>query len=126
MSSNIRIRRICTYCGKEFEARKTTSKTCSNQCANYAYKARKRAEKIEVSDKGTERVKSKPLQDIKANEFLTLEEAAILIGVSLRTLYRIIERGELVTKKLGHRTIIRRQESCRRLARWRLLDRQRR
>ena len=50
MSSNIRINRICQYCGKEFEAKKTTSKTCSDKCAKMLYKQRQKEAKIEKSN----------------------------------------------------------------------------
>ena len=33
MSSNIKVAKICEMCSKEFAAKKTTSKTCSDSCA---------------------------------------------------------------------------------------------
>ncbi|GAB3339751.1 helix-turn-helix domain-containing protein [Larkinella ripae] len=108
MSSNLRINRICEQCGKQFEARKTTSKTCSDDCAKKAYKARKRAEKVESSNKRVERIKTKPIEDLKAQEYLTINETAHLIRISRRTLYRMNERNELRFVKLGRRTVIRR------------------
>lgn len=110
MSSNIRVTRICGYCGKAFEARKTTSTVCSDQCANRAYKARKRAEKITASNEQTKQVIEKPITDLRAHEFLTVEESARLVRISRRTLYRLIERGELATAKLSRRTVIRRAD----------------
>ncbi|MCY7356805.1 MAG: helix-turn-helix domain-containing protein, partial [Rudanella sp.] len=110
MSSNIRVTRICGYCGKAFEARKTTSTVCSDQCANRAYKARKRAEKITASNEQTTRIIEKPITDLRAHEFLTVEESARLVRISRRTLYRLIERGELATAKLSRRTVIRRAD----------------
>ena len=50
MSSNIRVQRICQFCGKEFTARTTVTKYCSDVCAKRAYKARKRTEKVEISN----------------------------------------------------------------------------
>ncbi len=110
MSSNIRVTRICGYCGKAFEARKTTSTVCSDDCAKRAYKARKRAEKVSASNEQTKQVVEKPISDIRANEFLTIDESARLVRISRRTLYRLIERGELVTAKLSRRTVIRRAD----------------
>ncbi len=40
MSSNIRVIKICQMCAKEFIACKTTSKTCSDDCAKRFYKLR--------------------------------------------------------------------------------------
>ena len=47
MSSNLKIKRICAWCGKEFIAQKTTTACCSKQCANALYKKKKRDEAIE-------------------------------------------------------------------------------
>jgi len=49
MSSNIEIERICQHCDKDFIAKTTVTKYCSDDCAKRAYKARKRAEKTEIS-----------------------------------------------------------------------------
>ncbi|GAB3991875.1 helix-turn-helix domain-containing protein [Spirosoma daeguense] len=110
MSSNIRITRICQQCGNEFEARKTTSKTCSDACAKKAYKARQRSGKIQVSDEQTLQVKIRPIEDIRAQEFLTIDESAKLIRISRRSLYRLNERGEIPFVKLNRRTVIRRAD----------------
>lgn len=48
MSSNLKIKRICAWCGKEFIAQKTTTACCSKQCANALYKKRKRDEAIKA------------------------------------------------------------------------------
>lgn len=36
--------------------------------------------------------------------------AAALIGVSVQTIYRAVQRGQLARLKLGHRTLIRRSD----------------
>ncbi|GAB2579794.1 helix-turn-helix domain-containing protein [Spirosoma areae] len=110
MSTNIRVKRICQQCGKEFEARTTVTKTCSDTCAKRAYKARQRAAKVEVSNEQTKQVKAKPLEDLRQYEFLTVDESARLIRISRRSLYRLNERGELPFVKLNRRTVIRRSD----------------
>jgi len=110
MSSNIRINRICQQCGKEFEARKTTSKTCSDACAKKAYKARLRSAKEQGSNEQTRQIITRHIEDIKAQEFLTVDESARLIRISRRSLYRLNERGELPFVKLNRRTVIRRSD----------------
>jgi len=40
------IPKICMFCQNLFEARKSTTQYCSHECANRAYKERKRQEKI--------------------------------------------------------------------------------
>lgn len=110
MSSNIRINRICEQCGKEFEARKTTSKTCGDACAKKAYKIRQKAVKVQASNEQVRQRIVKPIDDIRAQEFLTVDESAQLIRISRRSLYRLNERGELPFVKLNRRTVIRRAD----------------
>ena len=110
MSTNIKVTRICTHCGKAFEARTTVTKTCSDTCAKQAYKARQRSAKVEASNQQTRQVREKPITDLRAEEYLTVDESARLVRISRRTLYRLIEREELPVTKLGSRTVIRRAD----------------
>ncbi len=93
MSSKIKVQRICQYCKQEFTARKTTTKCCSEKCSKAAYKARKRTEKIERSNNETTRIKSQPLEQLKAKEFLNVREVAQLLNCSVRSAYYCIETG---------------------------------
>lgn len=110
MSSNIQVQRICQHCGKEFTARTTVTQYCSNTCSKRAYKERLKFSKIEASNKQSQRIKSQPIEELKAKAFLSIADTCKLIGISRRTVYRMIERGELITGKAGKRTIIRRSD----------------
>ncbi len=110
MSSNIKVQRICQHCGNEFTARTTTTLYCSHRCNSAAYKAKQRAGKVEQSNKETQRIKTQPIEQLKAKAFLSISDTCKLIGISRRTVYRMIERGELITGKAGKRTIIRRSD----------------
>src|SRR5437773_10375189 len=111
MISAMRIKRICEYCGKEWEARKTTSKTCSTDCAKKNYKAKQREAKIEASNKETVQIKIKPLTEIRAKEFLTVKDVSKLLNFSIRTTYRLIELGEIKAVNLSERkTLVRRSD----------------
>jgi excisionase family DNA binding protein len=110
MSSNIKIQRICQHCGIEFTARTTVTQYCGDNCAKRAYKVRLRGTKIEASNNETLSLKAKPIEDLKAKLFLSVMETCILIGVSRRTIYRMIDRGEIKTGKAGRRTLIKRNE----------------
>jgi excisionase family DNA binding protein len=103
MSSNIKIQRVCQYCGNEFTARTTVTKTCSDNCAKRLYKQRQKAAKIEESNKETFAVKAKPIEVIKAKEFLTVKEAARLLNCSIRSVYRHIENGNIKAVNLSQR-----------------------
>lgn len=110
MSSNIKVQRICQHCGREFTARTTVTQYCGDTCSKRAYKERLKVSKIDASNKETQRIKSQPIEELKAKAFLSISETCKLIGISRRTVYRMIERGELITGKAGKRTIIRRSD----------------
>lgn len=111
MSSYIRVQKICQHCGGDFIARTTVTKYCSDDCAKRAYKARKRAEKVNNSYKETYQIKNKPIEEIKAKEFLSVREASKLIGCSRQTIYTLINSGQLKARNiLKKKTIIRRAE----------------
>lgn len=111
MSSNIKVQRICQHCGIEFTARTTVTKHCSDNCAKRAYKARKRAEKVESSDRETFIIKTRPMEELKAKEFLSVRDVSNLIGCSRQTVYNLINSGQLkATNILKKKTIIRRSD----------------
>ena len=111
MSSNICIKRICHYCEKEFEAKKTTSKTCSDRCAKMLYKQKQKEVKIEKSNTETKAIKAKPIEDLKAKEFLTVRDISKLLNCSIRTAYYLIARGNIKAVNIAQRkTLIKRSE----------------
>lgn len=109
MSSNIKVTRICQYCSKEFTARTTVTKYCSVKCNKAGYRARKRAEKVNLSNAETTRMKQQPIKILKAKEYLSINEVCQLLGISRRTVYRMIEQGDLNKIKIGSRTLIKRE-----------------
>jgi excisionase family DNA binding protein len=108
MSSNIRIKRICQHCEQEFIARTTVTKYCSDGCSKRAYKARVRGKKIDKSNSETKLKLIQPTETLKAKEFLSIKEVCQLIGISRRSVYRLIESGQINIIKVGSRTIIKR------------------
>lgn len=105
MSSNIKVQRICQHCGKEFTAKTTTTRYCSHRCASLAYKARKRAEKVGRSKTETIQMKNQAIEQLKAKEFLTVKEVALLLSCSTRTVYYYIESGAIPATNLGERML---------------------
>ncbi|NID08837.1 helix-turn-helix domain-containing protein [Fibrivirga algicola] len=73
-----------------------------------AYKARQRSAKVEISNQQTEQIRLQPIATLRAEEYLIVDESARLVRISRRTLYRLIERGELPVTKLRSFTVIRR------------------
>ena len=108
MTSHIRVKRICKRCGDEFTARTTVTQYCGDVCAKYAYKARSRQAKIEQSEAETTATRNKPLIEIQAKEFLSVAETCVLLGLSRRTVFRLLESGRIPAAKFGRRTIIKR------------------
>lgn len=109
MSSNIQVKRICQHCGTEFIARTTVTKYCSLRCGSLANKAKKRAEKVQRSNTETKQIKTKPIEELKAKEFLTVTEVSKLIGCSRQNVYKLINTGKLkATNILQKKTIVRR------------------
>lgn len=73
------------------------------------YKAKQRAAKIEVSNKETAAIVARPMEAIKAKEFLTVRDVAALLNLSIRTAYRMIGQGNIKAVNLSERkTLIRR------------------
>lgn len=110
MSSNIQIERICEYCGKTFIAQTTVTKFCSHKCNSKAYKAKVRSKKVEQSMTETRSKLIKPIEELSKKPFLSIDEVSILVGISRKTIYNLINKGDLKFGKLGNRTIIRRMD----------------
>ena len=111
MSSNIQIQRICKYCSNEFTARTTVTQYCSDNCSKRAYKARARAVKIENSNRETQRIKSQPIVELRAKEFLSVTQVSKLIGCSRQNVYNLINTGKLkATNILLKKTIVKRSD----------------
>jgi excisionase family DNA binding protein len=108
MSTNMKITRICEFCKNEFTARTTKTRYCSLSCNSKGYKSLVRQSKISQSNKQTETAKNPDLEVVKVKDFLSISQASLLFGISRRTIYRIISRGELDVAKFGTRTVIRR------------------
>lgn len=114
MSSNIRVKKTCEYCGEEYVARTLVTRYCSHTCNRRHYKQKKREEKVQQYQKKKKEVTLQlPDVDFDAlgdKDFLSIKEAAVLIGVSERTFYRLMKNGTMKAYKLGGRTIIKRSD----------------
>lgn len=109
MSSNIKVQRICQHCDTEFTARTTVTKYCSHRCGSAANKTMKRAEKVKESNIETKQIKTKPIEELKAKEFLSVSDVSKLIGCSRQNVYKLINTGKLkATNILEKKTIVRR------------------
>ena len=106
MSSNIEVQRICEFCSNSFIAKTTITRYCSHKCNSRAYKRNVKNLKIELSNKETQLIIAKPIEELKTKPYLSIAETSKLIGISRRTIYRLLQKGELKASKAGKRTII--------------------
>lgn len=111
MSSNISVNRVCQHCDKTFIAKTTVTKYCSLKCAQRAYKARKRAEKVSASNKETDKALVKPIQELNAQAFLTVRQASTLLNCSRQTIYELIKAKRLKAVNIKEKkTLIKRTD----------------
>ena len=111
MSSNIRINKVCQHCNKIFIAKTTVTKFCSDQCAKSNYKKRQKDGRIELSQADTERQLSEGKQrgrgastDSSA-EMLGTSGLSAVIGLSERTIFRLIKDPAFPRVKIGKRLL---------------------
>lgn len=84
-TSNIRIKKICQWCGNEFEAQKATTQYCCKRCAEHAYKERKRQEKKKITETHDSLLAHEnKLSQLSKREFLSVAEVAQLLNVTTR------------------------------------------
>ena len=107
-TSKFRVLRTCEFCGKEFYAQKVTTRFCSRRCNELAYKQRRRQRQIIEAEA---KVTQKPIEEVKKKEFLSLNDTAVLMGISKRCVYDLIHAGVLQAFRLTSRlTIVRKTD----------------
>ena len=111
-TSNIRIKKNCLWCGKEFESQKTTTKFCCKRCSEHAYKEKKRQErKTEAEKINLERVQSETLSSFADSQYLSVVETSKILNVTSRAVYNLIYRGILPAYRLSSQwTVIKRED----------------
>lgn len=103
-TSTIRIKKVCEWCGKEFEAQKCSTRYCCKRCAEHAYKDRKRQErKTETETKVIETIIRQKEEAVSSRDYLSVQETADLMGVKRNAIYQLIYRGKLKAYRLTSR-----------------------
>lgn len=117
MSSNMAIPKTCTYCGKAYIAKTTLTRYCCLKCSSRHWKEKAREQKIQKSlveqqqtMKSVRSIKLKSPSSLISKNYLCVQDAAELIGVSRWTINRMIKRGDLLTHKFGRKKIIERSQ----------------
>ena len=104
MSSNIKIERICEWCGNRFMAQTTVTRFCSKRCAEHSYKERMRQKKMALSNQET--IQCNPDRKSRDKDFLTPTETAQYLGVCRTYIYDNINRGKIKVTRIGRKTLI--------------------
>ena len=103
-TSNFRIKKICEWCGKEFEAQKVSTRFCSHRCANFAYKRAIRKKRVQTTESQTQVQKTERIiEDIKEKEYLSFSETGRLLGLSRQAIYTMVKAGHLKASKISSR-----------------------
>ena len=102
MSSNIKVERICEWCGKKFIAQTTVTRFCSKRCAEHSYKERLRQKKLAVSNQETAQTNFKR----RDKDYLTPTQAAELLGIGRMSIYRYIRNGKIKVVRFARKTLI--------------------
>ena len=111
MSSNIKINKECVYCGVSFEAKTLYTKYCSKLCNDRDYKNRIKKDRIQLE----ELTKDSPVTSFYESSlshkfYLNISDASVYLGVSKRTIERLITSGKLKVKRIQRRVIISKTE----------------
>ena len=112
MSSNIRINRICKYCGEVFVAKTFKTQFCSHSCNSKDYKKREKIRKIEESkeeyksDLKNSKSQSMNMEELKSKIYLSIAEVCLLVGMSDSTIRKFVKEGKLKTIRLGKKHLI--------------------
>lgn len=128
MSSNVRLQKVCQECGREFIARTTVTKFCSHLCNGRYYKREKRSNYLDVAlmKERAQRAlmavvetpkKGRPRKQVIPNNFnpsrsspltrelLDIEELAVVIGMSERTIHRLLKDISFPRLRVGKRLL---------------------
>ena len=101
------IKKICEFCGCEFEAYTQVARYCSHDCNRKAYREIKRKEVISLTASMASQTKRERAKtDLSERDYISISEAAALMGVSRWTIYRNIVKGIIPAKRLSQRTTL--------------------
>lgn len=101
------IRKICEYCGCEFEAYTQIARYCSHACNSKAYKENKRKEVVSLTSSIASKTKRERAKtDLSERDYLSISEAASLLGWCKQTVYNYCHKGIIPAKRLSQRTTL--------------------
>ena len=104
MSSNIRIESTCEFCGEKFIAKTLKTRYCSHTCNSRDYKMKLKNKKLkeEINNRKDYDI-SKNVEALKNREYLSARDAAVIVGCSTKTIYRLLNDGTIKGVNLSKR-----------------------
>ena len=96
-NAKFEIKRKCDCCGATFIAKTLDSHYCSRACSQKAYDKRM-AEK-----KKLEQLNAIVEQIPDARDYISVQEAVAMFGISKDTIYRLIKKGKIPAINIGER-----------------------
>lgn len=101
------IKKICEFCGCEFDAYTQNARYCSHDCNRKAYRDIKRKEVISLTASIASQTKRERAKtDLAGREYLSIMEAAMLLGWCKQTVYNYCHKGIIPAKRLSRRTTL--------------------
>ena len=109
MSTNIRIKKVCEYCGEVFIAKTLKTRFCSHRCNSKSYKQKQRDTRL------AEASEVEPQTTVEANAvveaaLVNIKQLAAILHIGERTLYRLIKDDNFPRIKLGARLLFNKTE----------------
>ncbi len=113
MSSNLEIIKKCLFCESEFIAKTLVTRYCSHKCNSRHYKKIQRDKKINEATADNAIIQNNKIAynpEINSKDFLSIKETSSLLGISERTIFRLVKSGVLISNKVGGRRILKRSD----------------
>lgn len=108
MSSNLQIKKVCQHCGKEFIAKKTTTKFCSTQCGQRNYKIRERMNKVESASSIMQtvfRTTNSNIPGLPEKLLVDIRTLAFVTSMSVRMMFRLLKEPDFPKVKIRRRLL---------------------
>ena len=109
-ASKVIIKKVCEWCGQVFIAWKVSTRFCSKQCNSHAYKDAIRKKVLLQTERETmEKTEKISASKTGNQDYMSIAEAASLLGVTRMTVYNLIYSNVLRASKITSRlTFVRR------------------
>lgn len=106
----MKILKKCLTCGAEFIASKMSNKYCCRECERDASRKREAKRKKSVRESEKEAALDKERDAVASRPFLTPSDVALLLDMSVSTVYRCFYSGIIRAVRIRRKTLVRRED----------------